>query len=208
MDPLPHRIVHEDDLILGYHENDTQHNFADDSEDDSEDGGFMHTDDENEKWENKSSSLITPLIDRSMDTDLGSVRAVRGSPDVAHALALQDVHKDPAIDHSMDQATQPPPPDDIESIYSDVLSVAGSQNDGYLRALVEELVQEIPLHATSSDITKQIYDVLPDLLKPFAFGVGHNTPSQLHRDVTVLTHKYRQDVVAMLREKLPEDLFA
>ncbi|KAE8315062.1 TEA/ATTS domain family-domain-containing protein [Aspergillus transmontanensis] len=69
--------------------------------------------------------------------------------------------------------------DAARTIYSDTSSATTLQKESYISELADGL------------FTKRIFQILPELLRAFALKVGHNAPSQMHRDVMFFIHKNR-----------------
>lgn len=81
---------------------------------------------------------------------------------------------------------------DAETVYSEESSTADTRRQTYIWELAENLFESIHSIYTKSDFQTNISKSLPDLLQAFALMVGHNAPTQMHRDTMAFVHKYRQ----------------
>ncbi|KAB8201680.1 TEA/ATTS domain family-domain-containing protein [Aspergillus parasiticus] len=82
--------------------------------------------------------------------------------------------------------------DAARTVYSDTSSVTSLQREGYISELAGDLFTKVCSWQPDSQTMERITEVLPELLRAFALKVGHNAPSQIHRDVMVFIHKNRE----------------
>ena len=82
--------------------------------------------------------------------------------------------------------------DAARTVYSDTSSVTSLQREGYISELAGDLFTKVSSWQPDSMTMERISEVLPELLRAFALKVGHNAPSQMHRDVMVFIHKNRE----------------
>ncbi|KAB8276226.1 TEA/ATTS domain family-domain-containing protein [Aspergillus minisclerotigenes] len=82
--------------------------------------------------------------------------------------------------------------DAARTVYSDTSRVTPLQKEGYISELAEGLFSKVSSWQPDSQTMERISEVLPELLRAFALKVGHNAPSQMHRDVMVFIHKNRE----------------
>lgn len=78
------------------------------------------------------------------------------------------------------------------TIYSDTSSIASLRKESYIGLFGEDLFTKIVSWQPDAQATERISEVLPELLRAFALKIGHNAPSQIHRDVMVFIHKNRE----------------
>jgi hypothetical protein len=82
--------------------------------------------------------------------------------------------------------------DDTHTLYSDTSSVALVTKKVYLSELADNLFGKVNSKLLDDSTMERICSGLPKLLKSFALKIGHDAPSQMHRDVMYFVHKYRQ----------------
>jgi hypothetical protein len=82
--------------------------------------------------------------------------------------------------------------EDARTIYSDTSSVLGPDREQYLTGLADDLYSKVLSEQEDDEIAKQVCAVLPGLLKAFALKMGHDAPSQMHRDIMAFVHKSRE----------------
>lgn len=81
---------------------------------------------------------------------------------------------------------------DAKTVYSEESSTANSSRQAYIWELAENLFRNLHSISTNRDFPANVSTSLPDLLQAFALMVGHNAPTQMHRDIMAFVHKYRQ----------------
>jgi serine/threonine protein kinase len=82
--------------------------------------------------------------------------------------------------------------DDVRTVYSDTLSLSDMKNESYISQFAYDLFSKVRSEQADGQTMERIFGVLPDLLKAFAYKVGHNAPTQMHLDVMFFVHKYRR----------------
>jgi len=81
---------------------------------------------------------------------------------------------------------------DSKTVYSDAGSLVGEKVDVYVSELARNLTRALDLGQLQPDALDHILGELPALLKTFACRIGHEAPSQIHRDIMFFLTKYRQ----------------
>ncbi|KAK6526081.1 hypothetical protein TWF281_011119 [Arthrobotrys megalospora] len=89
--------------------------------------------------------------------------------------------------------------DDTQTVYSDASSVTTLAKENYISELADALFRNLCADQLDGKTLERISAALPDLLKAFALKVGHDAPSQMHRDVMFFVHKNRGDVAEHFR---------
>lgn len=82
--------------------------------------------------------------------------------------------------------------DDARTVYSDASSLPALEKDIYISELADDLFSKIGSEQLDGQTTERISGILPELLKAFALKIGHNAPTQMHRDIMFFVHKYRR----------------
>jgi hypothetical protein len=82
--------------------------------------------------------------------------------------------------------------EDNRTVYSDASSLADLECESYISELADDLFSKFRDETFDNQTMQRISGVLTELLKAFALRVGHNAPSQMHRDVMFFVHKYRR----------------
>jgi hypothetical protein len=85
--------------------------------------------------------------------------------------------------------------DDIRTVYSYATSLPALKKESYISELADNLFSNVRSEQPDGQTMERISGILPELLKAFAFKVGHNAPTQMHRDIMVFVHKYRRWVL-------------
>ncbi|KAI1745785.1 hypothetical protein F4680DRAFT_403240 [Xylaria scruposa] len=101
------------------------------------------------------------------------------------------------------QNVQDPPDNDNEdmaTVYSDTSSLASSWKENYILELADDLYDNVSFWNLDFNVKGKIATVLPDLLRDFAFKIGHNAETQMHRDVMVYVHKNRHKIAEIFAE--------
>ncbi|KAK6538391.1 hypothetical protein TWF694_011270 [Orbilia ellipsospora] len=80
--------------------------------------------------------------------------------------------------------------DCAETVYSEVSSISPFEKREYISLLAEAIYDKVCLNEYGSGAEEKVLEILPDLLKDFAFKLGHNPLSQMHRDVMFFIHKH------------------
>ncbi|KAL4786402.1 hypothetical protein BJX76DRAFT_365791 [Aspergillus varians] len=91
--------------------------------------------------------------------------------------------------------------DDVKTVYSDASSIAPLTKEAYLSELADNLYNNICAENRDGQIMERISHILLELLKAFALKVGHDAPSQMHRDVMVFVHKNRSAIVDHFKKR-------
>ncbi|KAL2824352.1 hypothetical protein BDW59DRAFT_162455 [Aspergillus cavernicola] len=98
------------------------------------------------------------------------------------------------------------------TVYSDASSRSTLEKESYISELAEDLFVKALSSQFDAQSLERISEVLPELLKAFALKVGHNAPSQMHRDVMYFIHKNRSYIADCFKdngfhqdESLPAD---
>jgi len=82
--------------------------------------------------------------------------------------------------------------DDTITVYSSAMSIADVRVESYVSDMVEELLKSLDLNKLSADVVEALASALPGLLRGLALRIGHDAPSQRHRDIMVFLHRYRE----------------
>jgi hypothetical protein len=82
--------------------------------------------------------------------------------------------------------------EDNRTVYSDASSFADLKYESYISEFADDLFSKFRYEKFDNQTMQRISRVLTELLKAFALRVGHNAPSQMHRDVMFFVHKYRR----------------
>ncbi|EHK16148.1 uncharacterized protein TRIVIDRAFT_132203, partial [Trichoderma virens Gv29-8] len=83
--------------------------------------------------------------------------------------------------------------DDAATEYSNA-STTFSRQKSYIRELANDLFSKISLLNADESTVRRVSAILPELLKAFALKVGHDAPTQQHRDVMAFVHKHRRKI--------------
>jgi hypothetical protein len=81
---------------------------------------------------------------------------------------------------------------DARTVYSDASSIPSVMRECYLSDLAESMIAGLRSRGLAEPDMEKASSILPDLLQAFALKVGHDAPSQMHRDVMVFIHKNRR----------------
>ncbi|RYP02811.1 hypothetical protein DL765_010681 [Monosporascus sp. GIB2] len=123
----------------------------------------------------------------SMDSAYGSASVMESEFDMPRKRG------DPAAAQS-GQGPAEQDVDDATTEYYNASTTTFSRQESFIRGLADDLFSGVcPLNA-HEDVQKRISAILPDLLKAFALKVGHNAPSQMHRDVMAFVHRHRREI--------------
>lgn len=101
-------------------------------------------------------------------------------------------------EHDLTERFETPPTyDSLEmtagrTVYSDTSSIAPLRKESYISLFSEELFLNLVSWQPDAQAMERISEALPELLRAFALKIGHNAPSQIHRDVMVFIHKNRE----------------
>ncbi|KAJ5984630.1 hypothetical protein N7481_006729 [Penicillium waksmanii] len=100
----------------------------------------------------------------------------------------------------------PPTHDSLEmtagrTVYSDTSSIAPLRKESYISLFGEDLFMKLVSWQPDAQAMERISEALPELLRAFALKIGHNAPSQIHRDVMVFIHKNRDNIVSNFKER-------
>lgn len=82
--------------------------------------------------------------------------------------------------------------DDARTVYSDASSLPALEKENYISELADDLFSKVRSEQADGQTVERISGILPELLKAFALKVGHNAPTQMHRDVMFFIHKNRR----------------
>lgn len=81
--------------------------------------------------------------------------------------------------------------DDTATQYSSVSSKAFPKRHRYIQEMADDLFSKIGTPNVDGKTQTEILEILPELLKAFALKIGHDGPTQMHRDVMVFIHRHR-----------------
>lgn len=98
-------------------------------------------------------------------------------------------------DQAVAQFTREPVEQDVDDTateYSNVSSTTFSRQKHYIRELADDLFSKIGSLNADEKTQTGFSEILPELLKAFALKVGHDAPTQLHRDVMAFVHRHRR----------------
>lgn len=110
----------------------------------------------------------------------------------AETIASEDLLDEGYIETSSIAALDDIDLEDTRTIYSDASSLPGLRDDNYISEFADNLVSKLRYEKLDGQTIQRISGILTELLKAFALKVGHNAPSQMHRDVMFFVHKYRK----------------
>lgn len=82
--------------------------------------------------------------------------------------------------------------DDTATVYSDTSSLSDLGVESYNSKLAEDLVARLDPNTLNEKVLESLVRSLPGLLKALALKLGHQAPSQMHRNVMVFLHKHRE----------------
>lgn len=91
--------------------------------------------------------------------------------------------------------------DDTRTVYSDTLSFPALKIQRYISELADDLFRKLRSEQLDIHTVEKITRILPELLRAFALKVGHNAPSQLHRDIMIFVHRYRSEIVGLINDR-------
>jgi hypothetical protein len=94
--------------------------------------------------------------------------------------------QDPATDQRGNQDVS-----DVNTVYSNAVSLSGETNESYVDALVDDLLGKLGDLRNQPDLTSRLAKLLPALLKTLALGIGSSSRSHESRDIMVFIHKHR-----------------
>lgn len=81
---------------------------------------------------------------------------------------------------------------EVRSVYSYASSISNEKKERFISELAEEFANVVQPYRPDEQSWHRISQLLPELLRGFAFRFGHNAPSQMHRDVMMFIHKQRR----------------
>ncbi|RHZ70165.1 hypothetical protein CDV55_103264 [Aspergillus turcosus] len=93
---------------------------------------------------------------------------------------------------------------EVRSVYSDASSIPDDKREMFISELAEEFANVVRPYQPDEESWQRISELLPDLLRGFAFRFGHNASSQIHRDVMVFIHKHRRNVATAFMDRCSE----
>jgi hypothetical protein len=82
--------------------------------------------------------------------------------------------------------------DDTITEYSYASTLPVWKFQGYIWELADGLVNYVRSSQCDALAIERMFRILPELLKTFSLKIGHNAPTQMHRDVMFFIHKYRK----------------
>ncbi|VUC36652.1 unnamed protein product [Clonostachys rosea] len=91
--------------------------------------------------------------------------------------------------------------DDTSTEYSVTLTTPFPKVEAYISELAGYLSDKTRSLNVDQETLDRVSESLPELLKAFALKIGHQAPSQIHRDVMVFVHKYRRQIAASFTEE-------
>ncbi|KAM0414628.1 hypothetical protein ACHAPT_013531 [Fusarium lateritium] len=127
-------------------------------------------------------------------------------PPVAPETALPTVEETPETQPApvpptdsgyASQAMQEPIEQDVSDTateYSNASSTTFSRQQSYIRELADDLFSKISSLNADEKTQRRVTAILPELLKAFALKVGHDAPTQMHRDVMAFVHRHRREI--------------
>ncbi|KAG5827097.1 hypothetical protein H9Q74_002807 [Fusarium xylarioides] len=84
--------------------------------------------------------------------------------------------------------------DDTATEYSNMSSTTSSRKQQYIGELAGDLFRKISWLKVDKKTQTEVLAILPELLQAFALKLGHDAPTQMHRDVMAFVHRYRRDI--------------
>ncbi|KAF7157796.1 hypothetical protein CNMCM6106_003925 [Aspergillus hiratsukae] len=93
---------------------------------------------------------------------------------------------------------------EVSSVYSDASSISDEKREMFISELAEEFANVVRPYQPDEQSWQRISELLPELLRGFAFRFGHNASSQMYRDVMVFIHKHRRNVAMAFRDRCSE----
>jgi hypothetical protein len=115
-----------------------------------------------------------------------------------HAQSTNNLQSQISMDDGYNNTTEPAQnsddaaTEDNRTVYSDASSLADLKYESYISEFADDLFSKFRYEKFDNQTMQRISGVLTRLLKAFALRVGHNAPSQMHRDVMFFIHKYRR----------------
>ncbi|UKZ81813.1 hypothetical protein TrVFT333_009587 [Trichoderma virens FT-333] len=106
------------------------------------------------------------------------------------------------------QSPQEPAEQDVDDTATEYSSAntTFSRQKSYIRELANDLFSKISLLNADESTVRRVSAILPELLKAFALKVGHDAPTQQHRDVMAFVHKHRRKIATAFTDiSLKED---
>jgi hypothetical protein len=165
----------------------------------------------NDRIKGKQNAQIDDIsrIQAGPPTDSGYASTRQGKSEHARSLEVEhwrqrteEVQSRPSTDEAYPSSRNEPSEyeqdlndsesDDIRTIYSDASSLPPLEKESYISELADGLFSTVHSLQPGVQIMDRISRALPELLKAFAFRIGHNAPTQMHRDVMVFVHKNRR----------------
>lgn len=124
--------------------------------------------------------LVAPLSDSGYGT--ASSRAQPGPPNKVTTLGQGESYGQ-KVELELD---------DNETVYSDTSSLSDRRVESYSSKFVDDLVARLDLTNADEAILDKLAESLPALLQALASKIGHQAPSQMHRDVMVFLYRNRE----------------
>ncbi|KAI1409805.1 hypothetical protein F5Y13DRAFT_203200 [Hypoxylon sp. FL1857] len=90
--------------------------------------------------------------------------------------------------------------DDVQTVYTEVADSSDVTTRSYIVAFAEDLFDKIGAKNLDERMLRNLSSILPALLKALALNLGHEAPSQIHRDVMVFVHKHRNEIAMFFKE--------
>jgi hypothetical protein len=144
------------------------------------------------------SNQMVPFSDSGYASTVnGKVEGKQTTQIEDHAQTSENFRSGISLDEGYVDSTNNTAQDDAESednrtVYSDAPSLPGLKDRSYISAFADDLVSTLRYEKADSQTMQRVSGILTELLKAFALKVGHNAPSQMHRDIMFFVHKYRR----------------
>ncbi|CAG9990680.1 unnamed protein product [Clonostachys byssicola] len=122
-------------------------------------------------------------------TDSGYASA----PGMESEINKSENHGDQAATQSMQERTEQDV-SDTATEYSNTSSAMFSRQQTYIWELADDLFRRIGSLNADEKTQGKVSAILPELLKAFALKIGHDAPTQMHRDVMAFVHRHRRRV--------------
>ncbi len=132
---------------------------------------------------------LAPTIRPSTDSGYGSLGLVHGVKNVK----MVDTYDAPEYLHPASLRTIE---DDARTVYSETMSASDPRVENHVAQMAEELLTRLGPEALTPEIVEGLARAIPGLLRGLALSIGHEAPSQMHRDTMFFLHKHRRQVNA------------
>ena len=80
---------------------------------------------------------------------------------------------------------------DNKTDYSVESSTQSGTRRMYIETFAGDLLEKAKINKMDGVSVDRVFKTLPELLRAFAFKIGHEAATQMHRDIMVFIHRHR-----------------